>query len=317
MNGHALRFLGLLSVLVGISLITFTLNYFAPGDKASIIGQALYPDTMGLPEVLLQNIREEYHLEKPFLVQYLYWVSEMLRGDFGTSYTSGVPVWEIFVANLGETVSLALTSLTLGLMGAFVLASLAAFNPGTLVDRFAIFVASIGAVMPSYWLALLLILGVSVYLGWLPAYGEGTWAHMVLPSLTLALWVMASQTRLLRSFMLDAYSQDFIETLRLRGIPEREIFFAHVVPHARIPALTMIGLDFAALLEGTVIIELTFSRSGLGSLLAHSVLSRDLPMMMFLVMFFAVTYVGINTFIDAIQALTDPCQRSGKAGGPN
>ncbi|MEM9552204.1 MAG: ABC transporter permease [Pseudomonadota bacterium] len=136
---------------------------------------------------------------------------------------------------------------------------------------------------------------------------------MVLPSLTLALWVMASQTRLLRSFMLDAMGQPFIETLRLRGISEREIFFSHVVPHARIPALTMIGLDLAALLEGAIIIERTFARSGLGSLLAASVLSRDLPMMMFLVMFFAAAYVLINTTIDALQALADPRTRNIRA----
>lgn len=314
MNPIALRLSGLLVVLAGISLITFTLNHFAPGDKALIIAQARYPDTIGLPAELLQDIREEFHLDAPFLVQYFYWISGIMRGDFGVSYTSGVRVWEIFVANLGETVALTLTSLGLGLLGAFILASLAVRNPGTLVDRFAIFAASIGAAMPGYWLALLLILGISVHLGWLPAYGEGTLAHMVLPSLTLALWVMASQTRLLRSFMLDAYNQPFIETLRLRGISEREIFFAHVVPHARIPALTMIGLDLASLLEGAVIIELTFSRSGLGSLLAVSVLSRDLPMMMFLVMFFATAYVVINTTIDAVQALADPRTRNTDVG---
>ncbi|MDX8355703.1 ABC transporter permease [Cognatiyoonia sp. IB215182] len=313
MNAFALRLVGLIVVLAGVSLITFTLNHFAPGDKALIIAQARYPDTMGLPTELLQEIRAEFHLDAPFLVQYGHWMSGILRGDFGTSYTSGIAVWDIFVANLGETMALTLSSLTLGLFGAFVLASLAVFNPGTLIDRFAVFVASIGAAMPNYWLALLLILGVSVHLGWLPAYGEGTLAHLILPSLTLALWVMASQTRLLRSFMLDAYNQPFIETLRLRGISEREIFFAHVVPHARIPALTMIGLDLASLLEGAIIVELTFSRSGLGSLLAGSVLSRDLPVMMFLVMFFATTYVVINTAIDAIQTLSDPRTRQRSA----
>ncbi|MEM9247131.1 MAG: ABC transporter permease [Pseudomonadota bacterium] len=309
MSPTALRLIGLVVVLLGISLITFTLNHVAPGDKATIIAHARFPEVMTFSPDLLQDIRAEFNLDAPFAVQYLHWMSGILRGDFGTSYTSGVPVWDIFLGSLGETLSLTLSALTLGLGGAFVLAGLAVRNPGTWVDTVAVFVASIGAAMPNYWLALLLILGVSVHLGWLPAYGEGTLAHMVLPALTLALWVMASQTRLLRSFLLDAYAQPFIETLRLRGISEREIFFAHVVPHARAPALTMIGLDLAALLEGTVIVELTFARSGLGSLLAGSVLSRDLPMMMFLVMFFAATYVIINTTIELLQAMSDPRTR--------
>lgn len=309
MNPIALRLTGLLFVLLGISLLTFTLNYIAPGDKAVIVGQALFPDSMSLPDDVLQDIRDEYHLDAPFVVQYGYWITAVLRGDFGTSYASGASVWDIFVANLGETLALTLTSLTLGLIGAFAFASLAVRNQGTWIDRLAIVVSSIGSAMPNFWLALLLILGVFVYLGWLPAYGEGTLAHLVLPSLTLAFRVMASQTRLLRSFMLDACAQPFVETLRLRGIPEREIFFLHIVPHARIPALTMIGLDLAALLEGAVIVEIVFARSGLGSLLVHAVLSRDLPLMMFLVMFFATAYVFINSAIDLAQSLSDPRTR--------
>ncbi|QPH55619.1 ABC transporter permease [Pontivivens ytuae] len=309
MKAAASRIAGLVAVLVSISVITFTLNYFAPGDKAMIIAAAFYPDATGFPDALLQQIREEHRLGDPFLAQYGQWVANLLRGDFGTSYTSGAPVWDVFLGSLGETVALTLSALGLGLTGAVLLAGLAVRNPGTLIDRFAIFVASIGAAIPGYWLALLLIMGVSVHLGWLPAYGTGTPAHLVLPACTLALWVMASQTRLLRSFLLDAYAQPFIETLRLRGISEREIFLSHVIPHARIPALTMIGLDLASLLEGAVIVELVFSRAGLGSLLAASVLSRDLPMTMFLVMFFATTYVVINTAIDAVQALADPRTR--------
>lgn len=304
-----LRLLGLALVLLGISLITFTLNYFAPGDKADLIARARYPEVLSFPPEILQSIREEFLLDEPFLVQYFDWLKGILLGDFGVSYSSGARVWDIFLRNLIETVALTLSSLCIGLICAFLLASIAVRNPGTLVDKCAIFVASIGAAMPGYWLALLLILGVSVHLGWLPAYGTGTLAHLILPSLTLAFWVMASQTRLLRSFMLDAYSQPFIETLRLRGISEREIFFSHVVHHARLPALTMIGLDLASLLEGAIIIELTFSRSGLGSLLATSVLSRDLPVMMFLVMFVATAYVVINSAIDAVQVLADPRTR--------
>jgi len=313
MNALTLRIAGLIVVLFGISFLTFTLNYISPGDKAAMIGMALYPDTPSLPEDVLKGIRDAYQLEAPFLVQYGLWLSSILQGDFGTSYSSGAAVWDIFKGNIWETLSLAASSLALGLFGAFALATLAVRNQGTWIDRLAVIVSSIGAAMPNFWLALLLILGVAVYLGWLPAYGEGTLAHLILPAVTLAFWVMASQTRLLRSFMLDAYAQPFVETLRLRGISEREIFLCHIVPHARIPALTMIGLDLAALIEGTVIVEIVFARSGIGSLLVHAVLARDLPLMMFLVMFFATTYVMINSAIDLIQSISDPRTREGRA----
>ena len=299
-------------VLLGVSLITFTLSYLAPGDRATAIASARYPEEVAFAPQLLQAIRDEFLLEASFSVQYFHWLGNVLRGDFGLSYASQTPVWEIFTDNLGETVTLALSSLAIGLAVAFLLASLAVRNPGSWLDRGAVLVSSIGAAMPSYWLGLLLILAFAVHLGWFPSYGTGTPAHLVLPALTLASWVMASQTRLLRSFMLEAASQPFIETLRLRGIAEREIFSRHVLRHAMVPALTMIGLDLASLLEGAIIVELTFSRSGLGSLLAGAVLSRDLPVVMFLVMFFATAYVVINSLVDTVQSGSEPANRQQK-----
>lgn len=303
------RLPGLGFVLLGISLITFALSYFAPGDRATAIARARYPEELAFAPELLQAIRDEFLLEAPFAVQYLHWLGNVLRGDFGLSYASQTPVWEIFVDNLGQTVTLALSSLVIGLVVAFLLASLAVRNPGSWLDRGAVLLSSIGAAMPNYWLGLLLILAFAVHLGWLPSYGTGTPAHLVVPALTLAFWVMASQTRLLRSFMLEAASQPFVETLRLRSIPEREVFSHHVLRHAMTPALTMIGLDLASLLEGAIIVELTFARAGLGSLLAGAVLSRDLPVVMFLVMFFATAYVVINSLVDAVQAGSDLANR--------
>jgi peptide/nickel transport system permease protein len=313
MKALLIRLGGLLAVLWGITLITFTISHFAPGDTAEAIAHARYPGDLGIAPEILQGIRQEFNLDAPFLQQYFLWLSDVLRGDFGVSYSSRTSVWVIFVENLGETVTLTLTSLGIGLCAAFALSVIAVRNPNTDWDRGAVILSSIGAAMPNYWLALLLILGVSVHLGWLPAYGTGSFAHLILPAATLGFWVMASQTRLLRSFMLEAYEQPFIETLRLRGIPEHEIFSCHVLRHSFVPALTMIGLDLASLLEGAVIVELTFSRSGLGALLAGSVLSRDLPVVMFLVMFFATAYVVINSVIDAVQHFSDPRNLNKKA----
>jgi len=306
----------LASVLLGVSLITFAMTYFAPGDKASAIAHARYPDTQAFPPDILEAIREEFALNEPFLTQFFLWLSNTLQGDFGNSFASNTPVWDIFVGNAAETLTLTLTALVLGLTSAFLLSAIAAWRPGSLADRMAVALASIGAAMPNYWLGLLLILLFAAHLNWLPAYGTGTPSHLVLPALTLAFWITASQTRLLRSFLLEARSAPYIETLRLRGVSEREIFFKHVLRHALVPALTMIGLDIAALLEGTVIVELTFARGGLGSLLAGSILSRDYPMILFLVLFSALVYVLLNTLIELLQDMLDPRKSAFSRGHP-
>jgi len=300
------RLFGLLCVLFGVSLITFTMTFFAPGDKAAAIAHARYPDAQGFPPEILEGIRVEFSLNEPFFVQFFQWLLRFLQGDFGNSFASNTPVWDIFRANIAETLSLTAVSLTVGLIAAFALSAVSAWRPGSLADRLAVALASIGAAMPNYWLGLLLILLFAAHLNWLPSYGTGTHAHIVLPALTLAFWVTASQTRLLRTFFLEAKSAPYIETLRLRGVSEAEIFSRHVLRHAAVPALTMIGLDIASLLEGTVIVELTFARGGIGSLLAGAVLSRDYPLILFLVMFFALSYVLINTLIEILQDALDP-----------
>ncbi|MEJ8476562.1 ABC transporter permease [Roseibium algae] len=300
------RLSGLLCVLLGISFITFTMTYFAPGDKAAAIAHARYPDTQGFPPEILEGIREEFYLSEPFLVQFFQWLWRFIQGDFGNSFASNVPVWEIFLANIPETLELTAASLAIGLVGAFCLSAISVWKPGSLADRCAVAIASIGGAMPNYWLGLLLILLFAVDLNWLPSYGTGTPAHIVLPALTLVLWIMASQTRLLRTFFLEAKSAPYIETLRLRGISEREIFWRHIQRHAAVPALTMIGLDVASLLEGTIIVELTFARGGIGSLLAGAVLSRDYPLILLLVMFIALVYVLINSLIELFQDVLDP-----------
>lgn len=300
------RLSGLLCVLLGISFITFTMTYLAPGDKAAAIAHARYPDVQGFPPEILEGIRQEFSLNEPFFVQFFQWLLRFVQGDFGNSFASNSPVWDVFLANITETLALTAASLTIGLVAAFCLSAISVWRPRSLADRFAVALASIGAAMPNYWLGLLLILLFAAHLNWLPSYGTGTPAHIILPALTLAFWITASQTRLLRAFLLEAKSAPYVETLRLRGVSEQEIFWRHVLRHAAVPALTMIGLDVASLLEGTIIVELTFARGGTGSLLAGAVLSRDYPLILFLVMFFALVYVFINTLIEILQDALNP-----------
>ena len=154
----------------------------------------------GFPPEILEGIREEFSLNEPFLVQFFQWLLRFVQGDFGNSFASNIPVWDVFAANISETLTLTAVSLLIGLAAAFCLSAVSVWRPGSLADRLAVALASVGAAMPNYWLGLLLILLFAAHLNWLPAYGTGTPAHIVLPAVTLAFWITASQTRLLRAF---------------------------------------------------------------------------------------------------------------------
>lgn len=308
------RLVALFLVLLGASFLTFLLYYFAPGDKAQAIGQARYGGEGDVQPEIVAMIRDEFGLEKPLLSQFVHWLSPLLQGDFGRSFVSQEEVWLVVLPNLQETLILALTSLLLGLILAFGLSVISVRNPGSFTDRFAIALASLGAAVPSYWLGLLLILLFAATLQWLPSYGSGTAAHLVLPATTLAMWVMTSQTRLFRSFLLEAMSAPHLEALRLRGVSETELFWRHVLRQALIPAVTMIGIELAALLEGTVLVEVIFSRNGIGSLFVSSVMSRDYPVMMCLVLLSAFSYVLINTLVELLQDWMNPVKRLARQG---
>jgi len=302
----AQRLFALVAVIFGVSLLTFILYYFAPGDKALAIGQARYEGEGSVQREVIEMIRQEYGLDQPFFTQFIHWLKPLFQGDMGTSLVSQEKVWEIVRPNLYETLILSLTALTLGLTLAFALSVVSVRQSGSIADRVAVAFASIGAAIPSYWLGLLLILLFAVQLQWLPAYGSASFAHIILPATCLGMWVMASQTRLLRSFLLEAQSAVYLEALRLRGVTEREIFWRHNLRHALAPAVTMLGIEMGALLEGAVIVEVIFSRDGIGSLFVSSVMSRDYPLVMFLVLFSALSYVLINTLVELLQEWLNP-----------
>ena len=310
------RLVSLLVVMSCVSFLTFLLYHLAPGDKALSIAMARYMGEGDVPIEVVNVIRKESNLDQPMLIQFLAWIGDMLNGDLGVSLVSGEPVWDIFLPNLKETVRLASSSLFVGLVLAFGLSVVSVWRPGSVIDRLAIGFASIGAAIPSYWLGLMLILLFASTLNWLPSYGTGSLAHLILPATTLGLWVTTTQSRLLRSFLLEAKSAPYLEALRLRGVSEQELFWRHILRHVLVPAITMIGLEIAALLEGTVMVEVIFSRNGIGSLFVHAVMSRDYPILMFLVLFSAFSYVLINTVIEMIQQWLHPDDPMSKPGKP-
>jgi len=291
-------------VLFGTALATFTLLWNAPGDPAMTIAVARF-DSVVSPEIVAQ-VRAEAGLDAGFWHAFATWVEPVLRLDFGNSSVSGRAVWPEFASAIALTVPLALAGLTVGLVVAVPLALLAVRRPGGIMDRFAVALASVGAAIPAYWLGLLLVLLFSVHLGWLPAMGARTPAHIILPALTLGLGVAASLTRILRSGLLEARDAPFLPAFRRRRVSPREIAAAHVAPHAAIPVVTVLGLELAFLLEGAVIVEVIFSRPGLGRFLVEAIAARDFPKVQAVVVLTALLFVTLNLAIDLLYRWIDP-----------
>ncbi len=299
----ALVFRGLF-VLTGTAVVTFALLWNAPGDPALSIALARY-DAIVTPD-LVEQIRTEVGFDKGFWSAFLSWVSPLLVGDFGNSSVTGRAVLPDLLVAASYTVPLALSALSIGLGLSILLAILATKTPGGWLDRFAVGIASLGAAIPAYWLGLLLILLFAVHLSWLPAMGARTTSHAILPALTLALGVTASLTRIIRSGILEARGQSFLPALRRRGVSTRGIGRAHIVPHAAIPVITVSGLELAFLLEGAVMVEVIFSRPGLGTFLIDAIEARDFPQVQAAVIAIALVFVIVNLLIDLIYQVIDP-----------
>lgn len=300
-SGLALR---AIIVLTGTALVTFSLLWHAPGDPALAIALARY-DAMVSTDVI-DIVRAEAGFDAGFWPAFTSWAWPLLAGDFGQSSVTGRPVLPELITAISYTFPLALAGLVIGLFLAVPLAIIAARRPGGLVDRVAVGIASLGAAIPAYWLGLLLILLFAVKLAWLPAMGARTPVHAVLPALTLGLGVAASLTRIIRSGILEAREQSFLPALRRRGLSQRIIGRDHIVLHAAIPVITVFGLELAFLLEGAVMVEVIFSRPGLGSFLVNAIEARDFPKVQAVVLLTALLFVTINLLIDLVYRLIDP-----------
>ena len=291
-------------VLTGTAVVTFSLLWHAPGDPALAIAMARYDSVV--PADVLDTVREEAGLDGGFWSAFMGWVGPLLAGDFGHSSVTGHPVLPELLSAVSYTFPLALAGLAIGLFMSVPLACIAAHQPGSIVDRLAVGVASIGTAIPTYWLGLLLILLFAVKLSWLPAMGARTPAHMILPALTLGLGVAASLTRIIRSGILEARAQPFLPAIKRRGVAQRFIERDHVAVHAAIPVITVLGLELAFLLEGAVMVEVIFSRPGLGNFLVKAIKARDFPKVQAVVVLAALLFVTANLLIDLAYRLIDP-----------
>ncbi len=294
------RLLAALLTLVGVATIVFLLLRLLPGDPARIIAGLLATNEE------VERIRVQLGLDRPLPVQYVIFMTNLLQGDLGISARTNQPVLTEVMARLPATLKLAIVSTALASIFGITAGVLAATRRYSLFDYVASFGTLIGISMPVYWLGLLLIIVFAVKLRWLPAAGADKPASIVLPSLTLASFSVALIARMTRASMLEVLSQDYIRTARAKGLQERVIVFRHALQNAFIPILTVIGLQFGALLGGAVLTESVFGWPGIGLLLVDSIFARDYPVVQGTVLIFSALFILVNLVVDILYAYIDP-----------
>ena len=301
------RILYTLPIAIGVSLVVFTLVHLAPGDPLSAV--------MGeVDQKMLAEMRASFGYDKPLPIQYFLWLGNTLTGDMGYSLRSGAPVFPMLIAAAMKTMAIGVAAALLGFVFGVVAGMLAGYNHGTWLDKAVSSVAIAGVSMPHYWLAIILVIVFSVQLGWLPSVGAGSpesfwsweaWRHMVLPAVALAAIPGAIVARTARAAVMEILSMEFVEALRARGLTERRIL-VHVARNALPTVLAVMGLQFAHLLAGSILVETVFTWPGTGYLLNLAIFDRDMPVLQGTLMLLAMFFVFTNLVVDILQAWADP-----------
>ncbi|MBU5626489.1 ABC transporter permease [Oscillibacter sp. MSJ-2] len=295
------RFIALIPVLLGVTLIIFTLLYFTPGDPALI----MLGDEAATPEAIAQ-VHEELGLDDPFWVRYGNYVLDLLHGDLGVSYLNKRPVADMLLERLPKTMTLACVSAALAIVLGITLGVIAAVKHNSIFDNLCMVFALGGVSMPHFWQGLLLMLLFGVKLGWLPISGYGTFAQLVLPALTIGYGCMAIIARMTRSSMLEVINQDYINFAHAKGQKKLIIITRHALQNALIPIITTIALQFGILLGGSVITESIFAIPGIGKLMVDSIRASNYPVVQGGVLMIAFIYCVNNLLVDIIYAFIDP-----------
>jgi peptide/nickel transport system permease protein len=297
-------------VLVGVSLLVFSMVRLIPGDIVDLlIGPELYVGADYRAE-----LRAKYGLDQPIYVQYVRWVGEIVRGNFGASLRNNEPVIGTILRRLPITVELALLSVALSAIVAIPLGVVSAVRRNSTTDFVARLLAMVGLSVPNFWLAAMLLLISSVLFRWQPSLRlVPLWedpltnlSQLLMPTVSLSLALMAIVMRMTRSSMLEVLRQDYIQTARAKGLLPRVILVRHALKNAFIPVITILGVQLGALLGGTVLIEVIFGLPGIGRLLIDAINTRDYPMLQGTVLFIAVAFVMVNLLVDLLYAYLDP-----------
>jgi ABC-type dipeptide/oligopeptide/nickel transport system permease component len=288
-------------VIIGISVLTFSMLHLVPGDPVLI-----FAGDKPLTEERAAEIRHQLGLDRPLWVQYADYAGHALRGDLGVGLRSQRPVLDSILQALPSTLELTVAALLIAAAVGIFLGILAAVTQGSWIDTAAMSLAMLGISVPVFYSSLLLIMLFSFRLGLLPATGQGGLSRLVLPAAALGLASAAALARLVRSSMLEVLRQEYIVTARAKGLTRGAVILAHALKNALIPTVTMLGLQLGGLLGGAVVTETIFSRPGIGRLAVDAINNRDFPLVQGTVLFAAVTYVAVNLFVDLLYALIDP-----------
>jgi peptide/nickel transport system permease protein len=301
------RFIQLVFLLFGISFLVFSSMYLAPGDPASMIGGPTATESD------LEAIRDNLGLNEPFLAQYGNYIAGVVQGDLGFSYQTRQPVSEAIAIRFPNTLKLAIASMVIAVIIGIFAGLISALRHNSWMDLTSTTFALAGISIPNFWLGALLILVFSVNLQWLPVAGlsdpwftlEGM-KQLILPAITLGTGSAAMIARMVRSSMLEVVRADYVRTARAKGVKERNVIWIHTLKNAMIPVITVIGLNFGALLGGTIITEKVFAINGVGRLMIDAIAARDFPMVQGSVLLVATLFVLVNLIVDIVYTYIDP-----------
>ena len=285
--------------IIGALLIVFVAQRLA-GDPVAL----MLP--MEATEEDFAAMRAQLGLDRPFMVQFGIFFMDALRGEFGTSYHWNQPAMDLLLDRLPATLELAMAGLVFAIALSVPLGVLSAVYRGGWIDSAAKIFAMLGQAMPSFWVGLLLIVLIAVELQWLPAYGRGTFAHLILPAIALGWYPVAAMTRTLRSSMLDILESDYVRMERAIGLPEGQIVWRYALRNAAVPLVTMIGVYFANMLGGAFVIEVVFAWPGVGRTVVEAVFARDFPVVQAGVVLASVVFVVVNLLVDLSYGFIDP-----------
>ncbi|MCB9160983.1 MAG: ABC transporter permease [Caldilineaceae bacterium] len=295
------RLLLTIPVLLGVSVLVFAMLHLVPGDPI----MAMFAQT-GASGRQIEEIKEQLGLNDPLPVQYLRFLSNAVRGDLGKSLWGERDVLDMILEALPSTIRLTIAGMGVAIILGLTLGIIAALNHNSWIDNLTMVTALAGVSIPSFWLGLMLILVFAVNLRWFPIVGQGSWKSIVLPAVALGFGASALIARMTRSELLEVMGQDYIRTARAKGLRSRIVVLRHGLKNALIPVLTIVGLQFGALLGGTVIIETVFARQGLGRIAVEALKARDFPVAQGVVLFVALIYVFVNLIVDLLYAVVDP-----------
>ncbi|HET9194341.1 MAG TPA: nickel ABC transporter permease [Vicinamibacterales bacterium] len=287
-------------VLLGVATLVFSLIHLIPGDPAqAMLGEAA-------PQSDVEELRRQLGLDRPLVQQYAAFLAGLVKGDLGTSLRTGLPVTEQIVERMPATFELAAAAMLVAILFSMPLGIAAAVRRGTVVDHAAMTVSLAGVSVPNFWLGPLLAIVFAVELGWLPVSGRGTWAHLVLPAVSLGAALAAILARMTRATMLEELREPYVQAARARGVSRSRAVMRHAFRNSLIPVVTLVGLQFGAVLTGAVITETIFAWPGIGRLLIQSIGFRDYPLVQGCILLIALTYVAVNLITDMLYGVLDP-----------